>query len=105
MKSSNGAQSAHSSLHDPGVKREIQRRMNRVAGQMAAIQRMVEEEIYCIDILQQISAVRGALRTVATRLLEAHVDHCVYDAVASGTEKERRTKVDELLEVFRRSIR
>ena len=95
----------HSSLHHPEVKGEIRRRMNRVAGQMAAIQRMVEEEVYCIDILQQISAVRGALRTVATRLLEAHVGHCVYDAVASGSESERREKVDELLEVFRRSIK
>ena len=94
-----------SSLHHPQVKEDIRRRMNRVAGQMAAIQRMVEDEVYCIDILQQISAVRGALRTVATRLLEAHVDHCVYDAVASGSEKERREKVDELLEVFRRSIK
>ena len=94
-----------SSLHDPGVKDEIRKRINRVEGQLAAIGRMVDEEVYCIDILQQIAAVRGALKMVGTKLLESHVDHCVYDAIASGSEAERREKVDELVSVFERAIR
>ncbi len=94
-----------SSLHSPEVKKEIRTRINRLAGQMNAILRMVEEESYCVDVLQQISAVQGALKKVASRLLEAHVNHCVYEAVASGDENERRTKIEELMAVFEKSMR
>jgi len=94
-----------SSLHDPIVKEDIGRRLRRVEGQLKAIGRMVEEEVYCIDVLQQIAAVRGALKKIGTRLLESHVDHCVYDAIASGTETERRRKVDELVAVFEKAMR
>ncbi len=94
-----------SSLHDPAVKEDIGRRLRRVEGQLNAIGRMVEEEIYCIDVLQQIAAVRGALKKIGTRLLESHVDHCVYDAIASGSETERRQKVDELIVVFEKAMR
>jgi DNA-binding FrmR family transcriptional regulator len=75
-----------SSLHTPEVKEEIRRRINRLSGQIQAIQRMVEEEAYC------------------SRLLEAHVRHCVLGAARSGTETERRTKIDELVAVFERSM-
>jgi len=94
-----------SSLHSPEVKKEIRTRINRLAGQMSAIQRMVEEEAYCVDVLQQISAVQGALKKVASRLLEAHVNHCVYEAMASGDANERRTKIEELMSVFEKSMR
>lgn len=96
---------ATSSLHSPAVKEEIHKRINRLGGQLSAIQRMVEEEAYCVDILQQIAAVRGALGKVAARLLEAHVNHCVYSAFTSGSEGERKDKIDELISVFERSIK
>ena len=96
---------APSSLHTPAVKEEIHRRINRLSGQLAGIQRMVEEEAYCVDILQQIAAVRGALGKVAARLLEAHVNHCVYSAFTTGSEGEKKDKIDELISVFERSIK
>lgn len=93
-----------SSLHTPEVKQEIQRRLNRLGGQLQAIQRMVDAEAYCVDVLQQIAAVRGALKKVGARLLEAHIQHCVHQAVESGSERERREKIDELVAVFERSM-
>lgn len=96
---------ATSSLHSPAVKEDIRKRINRLGGQLAGIQRMVEEEAYCVDILQQIAAVRGALGKVAARLLESHVNHCVYSAFTSGSEGERKDKIDELISVFERSIK
>lgn len=94
-----------SSLHTPAVKEEIKQRINRLTGQIAGIRRMVEEEAYCVDVLQQIAAVRGALGKVAARLLEAHVNHCVYAAFSTGSERERREKIDELVSVFERSMK
>lgn len=94
-----------SSLHSPAVKEEIRRRLNRLQGQINGIQRMVEEEEYCVDVLQQISAVRGALGKVASKLLEAHVNHCVYQAFTTGSDRERLEKIDELISVFDRSLK
>jgi DNA-binding FrmR family transcriptional regulator len=93
-----------SSLHTPEVKEEIRRRINRLSGQIQAIQRMVEEEAYCVEVLQQIAAARGALKKIGSRLLEAHIRHCVLGAARSGSETERRTKIDELVAVFERSM-
>jgi DNA-binding FrmR family transcriptional regulator len=98
-------QPAASSLTSPEVKEDIKRRMNRLTGQVAGIQRMVEEEAYCIDIIQQIAAVRGALGKVAGRLLEAHVNHCVYAAFESGSTRDQQEKIDELVAVFERSVK
>ena len=93
-----------SSLHTPEVKEEIRRRINRLSGQIQAIQRMVEEESYCVDVLQQIAAARGALKKIGSRLLEAHIRHCVLGAARSGSDAERRSKIDELVAVFERSM-
>jgi DNA-binding FrmR family transcriptional regulator len=93
------------SLHTPAVKEEIRRRLARLSGQLAGIERMVEDEAYCVDVLQQISAVRGALGKVAARLLEAHVNHCVRAAFRSGSEAEEQEKITELVAVFERSLK
>ncbi len=100
-----GSESGTGSLHTPAVKEEIRRRLARLSGQLAGIQRMVEEEVYCVDVLQQISAVRGALGKVAARLLEAHVNHCVYAAFTGGSEADRAEKIGELVSVFERSLK
>ena len=65
-------------------KDDIQKRLLRVEGQARGLQRMVDEERYCIDILTQVKSVKAALDRVALLLLDDHVEHCVADAVKSG---------------------
>ena len=84
------------------MRRQVNVRLKRIAGQVAGIQRMVEEDRYCVDVLLQIAAVRAALDQVGKLMLGAHVETCVADAFASGGARERRRKTDELLEVFSR---
>jgi CsoR family transcriptional regulator, copper-sensing transcriptional repressor len=78
------------------------RRLHRVEGQVRGIERMVEDDRYCIDILTQIGAVSTALESLAFEILDDHVNHCVKDAIASGSEREATTKTDELLAAVRR---
>jgi CsoR family transcriptional regulator, copper-sensing transcriptional repressor len=78
------------------------KRLHRIAGQVRGIERMVEQERYCIDILNQISAVDTALEAVALRLLEDHVNHCVTGALASGDAAVAQDKGQELLEAVQR---
>jgi DNA-binding FrmR family transcriptional regulator len=75
-------------------------RIRRIAGQVAAIERMIEEDRYCVDVLLQVAAVRAALDGLGKLLLRSHVETCVSEAIASGRPKERKQKVAELLEVF-----
>jgi DNA-binding FrmR family transcriptional regulator len=65
-------------------KDDIQKRLLRIEGQVRGLQRMVDEERYCIDILTQVKSVKAALDRVALMLLDDHVGHCVADAVRSG---------------------
>ena len=62
----------------------LRHRLRRVEGQVRGLQRMVEEGAYCIDVLTQISAVTKALQAVAVELLDAHLSHCVREAIAAG---------------------
>jgi len=75
-------------------------RLRRIEGQVQGVQRMVEEEKYCVDILLQLAAVRGAVGQVEKLLLGRHIESCVADAMRSGRAREREKKIDELLEVF-----
>jgi len=84
------------------IRRQVHARLKRIAGQVAGIQRMVDEDRYCVDVLLQIAAVRAALDQVGKLMLGAHVETCVADAFASGSAGERRKKTGELLEVFSR---
>jgi DNA-binding FrmR family transcriptional regulator len=77
-------------------------RLRRIEGQVQGIQRMVDEEQYCVDILLQLSAVQGALEQVRKLLLGRHIESCVADALRSGSSRERQKKVDELLDVVAR---
>lgn len=81
------------------------RRLNRVAGQVAGVTRMVEADRYCIDIVTQVSAMRAALRRVEDEVLSDHVAHCVEAAIKSGDSDEQRRKVAELVMVLSRSSR
>jgi DNA-binding FrmR family transcriptional regulator len=62
----------------------VQKRLRRIEGQVRGLQRMVDEDVYCIDVLTQISAATKALQAVALELLEDHLGHCVSHAIASG---------------------
>jgi DNA-binding FrmR family transcriptional regulator len=77
-------------------------RLRRIEGQVQGIQRMVEEEKYCVDILLQLTAVEGAVEQVQRLLLGRHIESCVADAIRSGSTRDRQKKVEELLEVFSR---
>ena len=86
-----------------GYDREaIGKRLRRIEGQVRGIEKMVEEERYCIDILTQIGAAMTALETVGLRVLDDHVNHCVAGAIASGDEAEARVKTEELLAAVQR---
>ena len=86
-------------------KEALVRRLHRIEGQVRGIERMVEGDRYCIDILTQISAVTTALESVAFRILDDHVNHCVAGALASGDPAEAGAKSKELLEAVHRFAR
>ena len=86
-------------------KEALVRRLHRIEGQVRGIERMVEEDRYCIDVLTQIAAVKTALESLAFRILDDHVNHCVAGALASGDPFEAETKSKELLEAVHRFAR
>jgi DNA-binding FrmR family transcriptional regulator len=83
-------------------RKKVLSRLKKVAGLVAGIQRMVEEERYCVDVLHQIAAVEAALDRVGHLMLASHVETCVTSAIESGRPKDRREKLDELMDVFSR---
>ncbi|MFD2043336.1 metal-sensing transcriptional repressor [Ornithinibacillus salinisoli] len=92
-------------LHDhpttPRTKDEKQavvNRLKRIEGQVRGIQKMVEEDRYCVDILVQVSAINAALKKVGFSVAERHIKHCVSDAVKSGEGNET---IEELMEVMK----
>jgi len=87
---------------EPGTKVKALGRLRRIEGQVQGIQRMVEEEKDCVDILLQLTAVEGAVEQVQRLLLGRHIESCVADAIRSGSARDRQKKVDELIEVFSR---
>jgi CsoR family transcriptional regulator, copper-sensing transcriptional repressor len=83
----------------------IVKRLHRIEGQVRGIERMVEDERYCIDILTQIAAVTTALESVAYEVLDDHVRHCVAGALSSGDPETAAEKSRELLEAVHRFSR
>ena len=83
----------------------LTRRLHRIEGQVRGIEKMVEDDRYCIDILTQIAAVNTALESLAFRVLDDHVNHCVAGAIASGDPEEAAVKSKELLEAVQRFAR
>jgi CsoR family transcriptional regulator, copper-sensing transcriptional repressor len=83
-------------------KEALVKRLHRIEGQVRGIERMVEDDRYCIDVLTQISAVTTALESLAFRILDDHVNHCVADALASGDPAQAEEKSRELLAAVHR---
>jgi DNA-binding FrmR family transcriptional regulator len=86
---------------DPAVKERNLKRLRRIEGQVRGLQRMVEEERYCADILTQIASVQEALRATGRELLRNHLKHCAATALKKG-EQEAEAMVDELVELMSR---
>jgi DNA-binding FrmR family transcriptional regulator len=86
-------------------KEALVRRLHRIEGQVRGVERMIEEDRYCIDVLTQIAAVSTALDSLAFRILDDHVNHCVAGALASGDPSEAKEKSKELLEAVHRFSR
>jgi CsoR family transcriptional regulator, copper-sensing transcriptional repressor len=83
-------------------KHSIQTRLRRIEGQVRGIQKMLDEDRYCIDVLTQVNATRAALESVALQLLADHTEHCVAEAIRSG---EASQKVRELNEAVERLVK
>jgi len=81
------------------------KRLHRIEGQVRGIEKMVEDDRYCIDILTQIAAVNTALESLAYKLLDDHVRHCVVGALASGDVADATQKTEELLATVQRFAR
>jgi CsoR family transcriptional regulator, copper-sensing transcriptional repressor len=90
---------------DPEIKASNLRRLRRLEGQIRGLQRMVEDDRYCADILTQVSSVQEALRSVARALMRNHLSHCATQAIRSGSAQERQTMYDELLELIYKNAR
>ena len=87
------------------TKASCRRRLNRIEGQVRGLQRMVEDDRYCIDVVTQLSAVHAALARVEEEILRDHLAHCVEGAIRSGNAAEQRRKVGELMDVLARARR
>jgi CsoR family transcriptional regulator, copper-sensing transcriptional repressor len=90
---------------DPEIKASNLRRLRRIEGQIRGLQRMVEEDRYCADILTQVSSAQEALRAVARALMRNHLSHCAAHAIRTGSEEERQGMYDELLEMIYKNAR
>ncbi len=89
------------SHHSPTVKRNLTSRLNRIEGQIRGIKRLIEEDTYCDNVLNQIAAVQAALSSVATILMENHMKSCVMERLQAGDQEV----VDELMQTMKRLMK
>ena len=87
----------HSTRHVENVTR-----LSRIEGQVRGVKRMVEDGEYCIDIINQIQAVRAALQAVSKTILKKHLRHCVVSALKKNDETEIEQKLEEIMSVLKR---
>lgn len=90
---------------DPEIKHAVLTRLRRIEGQVRGLQKMVEDERYCADIITQISSVQEALRGAARELLRNHLKHCASAAIRGGDPEAAEAMYDELLDLMTRSSR
>ena len=102
----NEKSSNHGEVHGyikKGDKEKLQNRLKRIEGQVRGVQRMVDEEAYCVDVLTQISSVVSALEKVGALLLKDHVEHCVRESIEKGEDADE--KIEELTAAVERFLR
>lgn len=90
---------------EPDIKAANIKRLRRIEGQVRGIQKMVEEDRYCADIIVQVAAVQEALRGVARSLMRNHLHHCAAHAMHSGSPDEQSAMYDELLDLIYKHLR
>ena len=90
---------------DDANKRAVLQRLKSIKGHMGGIIRMTEDDAYCIDLMQQIQAVQGALDKVSEAILENHLETCLVSAVRSDDPERREQVLDEVVQVFRAARR
>jgi DNA-binding FrmR family transcriptional regulator len=87
------------------TRQRVRKRLNRIAGQVAGLQKMVDADRYCVDVLTQLAAVRSALDAVGTELLTNHIEHCVVDHADGYPHRETKGKgKDELIREVRTTL-
>ncbi len=90
---------------DPELKQANLKRLRRIEGQVRGLQKMVDEERYCADIVVQIASVQEALRGVSRALMRNHLRYCATEAIRSGNEGPATAQQDELLEIIYKHLR
>ncbi len=90
---------------DPDLKGRSAKRLKRIEGQIRGVQRMIEQERYCADVLVQISAVHESLRSVAQLMLRNHLEHCATEAIRSTDARRNEEMYDELTDLFFKHVR
>jgi DNA-binding FrmR family transcriptional regulator len=102
---SGGREAKEAAMHGyTAGKDDLLKRLRRIEGQVRGLQRMVDEDAYCVDVLTQISAATKALEAVALGMLEEHLRHCVADAIATGGP-QADDKITEAAAAVRRLVR
>ena len=100
-----GSDGSQGGTVDPEIKHSISTRLRRIEGQVRGLQKMIEEERYCADVLMQLSSVQEALRGVGRGLLHNHLKHCVGEAIRSGDPAQTEEMYDEFMDLIYRSVR
>ncbi|HKT58867.1 MAG TPA: metal-sensitive transcriptional regulator [Gemmatimonadales bacterium] len=95
----------HAVAVDPEIKRAVQTRLRRIEGQIRGLQKMVEDERYCADVLTQVSSVQEALRGVSRSLLHNHLKHCATEAIRSEDAARADAMYEELVDLVFKSSR
>jgi CsoR family transcriptional regulator, copper-sensing transcriptional repressor len=90
---------------DPAIKEANRKRLRRIEGQIRGLQKMVDEDRYCADIITQVASVQEALRGVARNLMRNHLHHCAAKALRSGKQEESEAMYDELLDLIYAHLR
>ena len=89
---------------DAAIKEANLKRLRRIAGQVRGLEKMVEEDRYCADILMQISSVQQALRGVGRELMRNHLHHCATQAIQHGSPQDQRAMYDEIIELIHKHL-
>ncbi len=95
----------HAVTLDPAIRDQAVARLKRIEGQVRGLQRMIEDERYCADVLTQISSVQEALRGVGKLMMRNHLEHCITDALRSGDALEAERTYQEVLDLMYKHAR
>ncbi len=105
MRNQSSKKPRHAAHVSADLKDDLRLRLRRIEGQVRGVQKMVEEERYCPDVLVQMSAVHESLRSVERILMKNHLQHCATEALRSGDDKKAQRTYNELTDLFYKHVR